>query len=82
VPSESTFSRSFDEFAASQLPERVHQSIIAQYLSDQLVGHISRDSTAILVREKPEKKEAQQKRNLKSVDAQKKGKSALKNRLG
>ena len=27
VPSESTFSRAFDEFAKSPLPERVHQAI-------------------------------------------------------
>jgi len=73
VPSESTFSRAFDEFAASQLPERVHQSIIAQQLSDQLVGHISRDSTAIPAREKPEKKEASTEKEAKKRGRPKKG---------
>jgi len=73
VPSESTFSRAFDEFSASQLPERVHQSIIDQHLSDQLVGHISRDSTAILAREKPEKKEASTKKEPKKRGRPKKG---------
>ncbi len=58
VPSESTFSRAFDEFAQSRLPERVHQALIKQYLGKQIVGHISRDSTAITAREKPEKRPA------------------------
>ncbi len=56
VPSESTFSRAFDEFAKSRLPERVHQALIEQHLGEQIVGHLSRDSTAISAREKPEKK--------------------------
>jgi len=58
VPSESTFSRAFDEFSESRLPERVHQALIEQHLGEQVVGHISRDSTAISAREKPEKKSA------------------------
>ena len=56
VPSESTFSRAFAEFAESRLPERVHQALIEKNLGEQIVGHISRDSTAISAREKPEKK--------------------------
>jgi hypothetical protein len=56
IPSESTFSRAFAEFAESRLPERVHQALIEKNLGNQLVGHISRDSTAIHAREKPEKK--------------------------
>ena len=58
VPGESTFSRAYAEFAESRLPERVHQALIEQHLGEQIVGHISRDSTAITVREKPEKKAA------------------------
>ena len=58
VPSESTFSRAYAEFAESRLPERVHQTLIEQHLGEQIVGHISRDSTAISAREKPEKKTA------------------------
>ena len=73
APSESTFSRAFDEFAASQLPERVHQFIIDQQLSDQLVGNISRDSTAIPTREKPEKKEASTEKEPKKRGRPKKG---------
>ena len=56
IPSETTFSRAFDEFSRSHLVERVHQAIIKEHLGEQIVGHISRDSTAINAREKPEKK--------------------------
>ena len=55
IPSEATFSRAFAEFAASALPSRVHEALIAQTQKDRLVGHISRDSTAIEAREKPVK---------------------------
>lgn len=52
IPSESTFSRAFSEFAISDLACRVHEALIKTHHSDRLVGHISRDSTAIEVREK------------------------------
>lgn len=52
VPSESTFSRVFAEFSESALPSRVHEALIKNYHSERLVGHISRDSTAIEAREK------------------------------
>lgn len=58
VPSEATFSRAFAEFAGSKLPARVHEALIEKTHADRLVGHISRDATAIEVREKPVKKEA------------------------
>jgi len=38
------------------LAEMVHEQIIKEYLGNQLIGHISRDSTAINAREKPHKK--------------------------
>jgi hypothetical protein len=52
IPSESTFSRAFSEFSKSALAERVHSALIKNYQSDCLIGHISRDSTAIEAREK------------------------------
>jgi Transposase DDE domain/Transposase domain (DUF772) len=61
VPDEWTFSRAFAEFSASQLPERVHGAFIKKSYEDELVGHNSRDSTAIEAREKPLKKEPVQK---------------------
>jgi len=53
LPSEATFSRAFDEFAAGTLGQRVHEALIRQHLGDQLIGHLSRDGTAIEARERP-----------------------------
>jgi hypothetical protein len=53
IPHESQFSRAFAEFAETELPQRLHQTLIAETYADQLVGHISRDSTEIEAREKP-----------------------------
>src|ERR1700674_581507 len=55
LPSEATFSRAFAEFARSALPGRLHEALIKRSHEDRLVGHISRDSTAIEAREKPVK---------------------------
>ena len=61
VPDEWTFSRAFAEFSASQLPERVHEAFIKKSYAGEIVGHNSRDSTAIEAREKPLKKASIQK---------------------
>ncbi len=53
IPSESTFSRAFSEFAEMGLGEKVHQALVTQWVTPELVGHISRDATAIKGREKP-----------------------------
>ena len=52
LPSEATFSRAFSDFADSALPSRLHEALIDKTLRDHLVGHVSRDSTAIEGREK------------------------------
>ena len=59
VPSESTFSRAFAEFAEHRLPERVHEALIQTHLGDELIGHISRDGTAISARERPTRTKTQ-----------------------
>jgi len=56
IPSESTFSRAFAEFAKSALGDKVHEALVERCLKPEIVGHISRDSTAIKGREKPRKK--------------------------
>ena len=56
VPSESVFSRAFASFATTKLTERVHETLIEKTQQDRLVGHLSRDSTAIEAREKPFRK--------------------------
>lgn len=53
LPSEATFSRAFEEFAEGRLAERVHEALIKEHLGDELIGHISRDGTAIEARERP-----------------------------
>jgi Transposase DDE domain/Transposase domain (DUF772) len=56
LPDESTFSRAFAEFAEAGLAERAHAALVRETLGDRLIGHISRDGTAIEAREKPAKK--------------------------
>lgn len=58
IPSESTFSRAFAEFAANSLGNLAHDALVEQHLAAELVGHVSRDSTAIAGREKPARKQA------------------------
>jgi hypothetical protein len=57
LPSEATFCRAFAQFAEEKLAERVHEALIKAYLGDTVIGHISRDGTAIEVREKPKVQE-------------------------
>ena len=57
VPDPSTFSRAFDEFTQAKLAERVHEALVRQHLGQTLIGHISRDGTAIEARETPVHKE-------------------------
>ncbi len=53
IPREATFSRAFAEFSQSRLPERMHAALVAETLGDALIGHVSRDPTAIEARETP-----------------------------
>ncbi len=57
IPSEATFSRAFAEFSASRLAERMHEALVVDAPGETLVGHVSRDATAIEGREvaKPKK---------------------------
>ena len=57
MPSESTFSRAFDEFSKTKLPQRVHEALIKKVCKNNLIQHISNDSTAIVAREKPKIKQ-------------------------
>ena len=59
LPSESSFSRAFADFAQSSLAKCAHKALVKHYLGDELIGHISRDATAIEAREKPKDKSDQ-----------------------
>jgi len=61
IPSESTFSRAFAEFAATDLGDITHEDLVDIHLSGELIGHASRDATAIEGNEKPLKKEKKEK---------------------
>jgi hypothetical protein len=73
IPSESTFSRAFAQFAKGELGEKTHEALVERYLGSELVGHISRDSTAIEGREKPVKKAPKEKPAPKKRGRPKKG---------
>ena len=53
TPSESTFSRAFAEFSGSDLAGRMHEALVKETLGQGIVGHVSRDFTAIPAHEKP-----------------------------
>jgi len=57
VPDETVFSRAFAEFAATEAPQRAHAALIERRYAGQVVGHISRDSSAIAAREKDQSKD-------------------------
>ena len=48
VPSESTFSHTFAEDAKVGLGTLVHDALVKKYLNSELIGHVNRDSMAII----------------------------------
>ena len=66
------------EFAHTQLPDRVHQALIRNDAHDRLVGHLSRDSTAIEAREKPPRPTRRPRRPSASWDGRGKAKNRPK----
>jgi len=56
IPSAATFSRRMATLAATPLVTRALNTMTTQYPEGRIVGHISRDLTAIPVREKPANK--------------------------
>jgi len=75
LPHESKFSRAFAEFAASELPQQLHEAAVAATQQQRLIGHIARDSTAIPVRERFPETAAQKKQKQKKKRTGKKRKS-------
>jgi len=57
VPSAATFSRAFAEFAATGLGDRVHEALVSKHIGKQVVMHVSRDSTAVVARERAARKQ-------------------------
>ena len=57
IPHESSFSRAFGEFAENGITNIVQEHVIKKNYKEEIIGHNSRDSTAIEAREKPVKKD-------------------------
>lgn len=58
VPSAPTFSRAFTAFAREQWAQQIHAEVIRRHVGPKLVGHVSRDATAIEAPERPVPKPA------------------------
>jgi hypothetical protein len=78
IPSKATFSRAFAEFSKYELTQKAHAQMIDEYMGEQLIGHISRDSTSIHAREKPEKKAEPKKQPPRKRGRPKKGEERTK----
>jgi len=52
IPKEWDFSRAFKCFSEGELTQQIHKTLISKSYENDIVGHISRDSTAINAREK------------------------------
>ena len=73
IPSESTFSRAFEEFSESHLPEVVHQRVIKELYEGSYIGHLTRDSVPVEAREKAAKKPKKPKKEPRKSGRPKKG---------
>jgi transposase/IS5 family transposase len=73
VPSESTFSRRMKKYSEKHLMEQILVSMVSKSHEGTIVGHISRDSTAIIAREKPVNKKKEVKPEKKKRGRPKKG---------
>lgn len=52
IPSESTFSRAFAQFAANDALRRIHERLVDGFYGNKLIGHLSVDSAVIEVPER------------------------------
>jgi len=70
IPSAATFSRALAQFAEAGLGDVVHRALVDKHIGEQVVLHVSRDSTEIAAREKPAKK---RKKETKETEPKKRG---------
>jgi Transposase DDE domain/Transposase domain (DUF772) len=81
IPSESTFSRAFADFAEIQLPQHAHEALVKNHLSDEIISHNSRDSTAIEARERIKRSSKTEKPTKKKKGRRKTGEEGSKPEL-
>ena len=65
IPSEAKFSRVFKELSDLEIAEKTHMKFVKEYLSDTLFMYNATDATKIPLREKPVKKEKEEKPKVK-----------------
>jgi len=51
----------FAEYSCGCLPQKIHEAMVKAHVKEKLVGHVSRDATAIEAREKVVKKQTEEK---------------------
>ncbi len=61
IPSESKFSRTFKKFVEASVPDKAHERLIKKFYENEIIGHITKDSTPIIARERALKKEGTKK---------------------
>ncbi len=80
LPSESKFSRVFNEFSHSSLPDRVHQALIKEVYKDSIILHLIKDSAPLKSHEKPIEKPPLNERKKIKNDRQKRERNGELNR--
>jgi len=78
IPSESTFSRAFNIFAETELPQRIHEAMVKRNIGAKLFGHKSTDSTSVKGREKSCRKNTPKKKSKGKRGRPKKGEAPAK----
>lgn len=73
IPHESKFSRVFALIAEHEICQKIHAAMISTHCGDRIIGHLSRDSTAIESREKITVIKPQEERVIKKRGRPKKG---------
>ena len=74
IPSESTFSRAFDEISTMQIAQKSHEKFVENYLSEKTFFYSATDATKIPLREKAVKTQKKKSLNQENGDGLKKGK--------
>ena len=73
IPSESTFSRAFDEISTMQIAQKSHEKFVEEYLSEKTFFYNATDATKIPLREKAVNIEKKEKSKPKKRGRPKKG---------
>ncbi len=73
IPSESTFSRAFDEISTLQIAQKTHKKFVKEYLSEKIFFYNATDATKIPLREKVVKKTKEEPKVKYKVGRPKKG---------